>query len=105
MPPLDKNKMHNIDLVVDRLTLEEEERARLLTAIEKALELSKVRTPFGEPSSSVVVVSVAGKRLFFLSRHGEGHIPTQPFYHPYLRRRLKSRTFCAGIGARSIIMT
>ncbi|MGK0689464.1 MAG: excinuclease ABC subunit UvrA [Aquificaceae bacterium] len=41
VPPLDKNKKHNIDLVVDRLTLEEEERARLLTAIEKALELSK----------------------------------------------------------------
>ncbi|HAV39503.1 MAG TPA: excinuclease ABC subunit UvrA [Aquificaceae bacterium] len=41
VPPLDKNKKRNIDLVVDRLTLEEEERARLLTAIEKALELSK----------------------------------------------------------------
>ncbi len=41
VPPLDKNKKHNIDLVVDRLTLEEEDRARLLTAIEKALELSK----------------------------------------------------------------
>ncbi|MFN3947760.1 MAG: excinuclease ABC subunit UvrA, partial [Aquificaceae bacterium] len=41
VPPLDKNKKHHIDLVVDRLTLEEEERARLLTAIEKALELSK----------------------------------------------------------------
>ena len=41
VPPLDKNKKHNIDLVVDRLTLEEEERARLLSAIEKALELSK----------------------------------------------------------------
>ncbi len=40
VPPLDKNKKHEIDLVVDRLTLEEEERARLLTAIEKALELS-----------------------------------------------------------------
>ncbi|MEJ7619778.1 MAG: excinuclease ABC subunit UvrA [Aquificaceae bacterium] len=41
VPPLDKNKKHHIDLVVDRLTLEEEERARLLSAIEKALELSK----------------------------------------------------------------
>ncbi|MFN3471299.1 MAG: excinuclease ABC subunit UvrA, partial [Aquificaceae bacterium] len=41
VPPLDKNKKHHVDLVVDRLTLEEEERARLLTAIEKALELSK----------------------------------------------------------------
>ncbi|MCS6875759.1 MAG: excinuclease ABC subunit UvrA [Aquificaceae bacterium] len=41
VPPLDKNKKHHIDLVVDRLVLEEEERARVLTAIEKALELSK----------------------------------------------------------------
>ncbi len=41
VPPLDKNKKHHIDLVVDRLTLEEEERARLLTAMEKSLELSK----------------------------------------------------------------
>ncbi|MCS6957658.1 MAG: excinuclease ABC subunit UvrA [Aquificaceae bacterium] len=41
VPPLDKNKKHHIDLLVDRFTLEEEERARLLTGIEKALELSK----------------------------------------------------------------
>ncbi|MCS7261889.1 MAG: excinuclease ABC subunit UvrA [Aquificaceae bacterium] len=41
VPPLDKNKKHHIDLVVDRLTLEEEERARALSAIEKALEVSK----------------------------------------------------------------
>ncbi|MCS6997900.1 MAG: excinuclease ABC subunit UvrA [Aquificaceae bacterium] len=41
VPPLDKNKKHHIDLVVDRLVLEEEERARVLTAMEKALELSK----------------------------------------------------------------
>ncbi|MEJ5338389.1 MAG: excinuclease ABC subunit UvrA [Aquificaceae bacterium] len=41
VPPLDKNRKHHIDLVVDRLTLEEEERARLLTAMERALELSK----------------------------------------------------------------
>jgi excinuclease ABC subunit A len=41
VPPLDKNKKHHIDLVVDRFTLEEEERARLLTSLEKALEFSK----------------------------------------------------------------
>ncbi|RMH05341.1 MAG: excinuclease ABC subunit UvrA [Aquificota bacterium] len=40
VPPLEKNKKHEIDLVIDRLSLEEEERPRLLTAIEKALELS-----------------------------------------------------------------
>ncbi len=41
VPPLEKNKKHSIDVVIDRLTLEEEERARLLSAIEKALELSQ----------------------------------------------------------------
>ncbi len=41
VPPLEKNKKHDIDIVVDRLTVEEEERARILTSIEKALELSK----------------------------------------------------------------
>ena len=40
VPPLEKNKKHDIDIVIDRLTLEEEERARLLTDIEKALELT-----------------------------------------------------------------
>ncbi len=40
VPPLEKNKKHTIDVVIDRLTLEGEERARLLTAVEKALELS-----------------------------------------------------------------
>ena len=41
VPPLEKNKKHDIDVVVDRLVVEDEERARLLTSIEKALELSK----------------------------------------------------------------
>jgi excinuclease ABC subunit A len=39
--PLEKNKKHDIDIVVDRLTLTEEERPRLLTSLEKALELAK----------------------------------------------------------------
>ena len=40
VPPLEKNKKHDIDIVVDRLTLDEEERSRLLTDLEKALELA-----------------------------------------------------------------
>lgn len=40
VPPLEKNKKHDIDVVVDRLTLEEEERSRLLTDLEKALEMA-----------------------------------------------------------------
>ncbi len=41
VPPLEKNKKHTIDVVIDRLTLDEEERSRLLTDIEKSLELAK----------------------------------------------------------------
>ena len=41
VPPLEKNKKHSIDIVVDRLRLTQEERARFLTALEKALELAK----------------------------------------------------------------
>ena len=40
VPPLDRRKKHTIEVVVDRLTLEEEEKPRLLTSIEKALELA-----------------------------------------------------------------
>ena len=40
VPPLEKNKRHSIDIVIDRLTLSEEERARLLTDLEKSLELT-----------------------------------------------------------------
>ena len=41
VPPLEKNKKHEIEIVVGRMTLTEEERARLLTAIEKSLELAR----------------------------------------------------------------
>jgi len=40
VPPLEKNKKHDIDIVIDRLTLDEEERSRLLTDLEKSLELA-----------------------------------------------------------------
>ncbi|NPB05990.1 MAG: excinuclease ABC subunit UvrA [Aquificae bacterium] len=40
VPPLEKNKKHTIELVVARLRVEQDERARLLEAVEKALELS-----------------------------------------------------------------
>jgi len=41
VPPLEKNKKHDVDLVIDRFVLEEEERARALNAIEKSFEHSK----------------------------------------------------------------
>ena len=40
VPPLEKNKKHDIDVVVSRMTLEEEERSRLLTDLERSLELA-----------------------------------------------------------------
>lgn len=39
----------------------------------KVLERIRVRTPFGEPSSEIVLAQVEGGEVFFLSRHGEGH--------------------------------
>ncbi len=38
VPSLNKNQKHDIDIIIDRLTLNEEERPRALLAIEKALE-------------------------------------------------------------------
>lgn len=34
----------------------------------------KERTPFGDPSSEVVLAKVGNKQVAFISRHGEGHI-------------------------------
>ncbi len=39
----------------------------------------KVGTPFGEPSSEVVIAKVGDRELAFISRHGEGHV-----YPPHL---------------------
>ena len=33
----------------------------------------RVKTPFGEPSDSIVVGTLEGKRVAFLARHGRGH--------------------------------
>jgi len=37
------------------------------------IERHQVDTPYGKPSGDIVVGSVAGKRVAFLARHGEGH--------------------------------
>ena len=39
----------------------------------------RVKTPFGDPSDSIVVGSLEGKRVAFLARHGRGHrlMPTE----------------------------
>src|SRR5690349_7621436 len=33
----------------------------------------RVKTPFGEPSDTIVVGTLEGKRVAFLTRHGRGH--------------------------------
>lgn len=37
------------------------------------VEVRRLTTPFGEPSGAVVVGTLAGTRVAFLPRHGEGH--------------------------------
>ena len=44
-------------------------------ALEKKKDV-KVRTPFGEPSSPIIVGELSGKSVAFLARHGIGHIYT-----------------------------
>ena len=36
----------------------------------------RVKTPFGDPSDAIVVGTVEGRRVAFLSRHGRGHLYT-----------------------------
>ena len=40
VPPLNKNKKHDIEVVIDRLTVNEDNRSRLLSDIEKAFEIA-----------------------------------------------------------------
>ena len=41
VPDLDKNKKHNIDIVIDRIVVKEEARSRIFESIETALDWSK----------------------------------------------------------------
>lgn len=43
VPALDKNKKHNIEIVVDRLVMKEDIRSRLASSVEKALEEGRGR--------------------------------------------------------------
>ena len=40
VPPLERNKKHDIEVVIDRLTVKEDNKARLLSDIEKAFEIA-----------------------------------------------------------------
>jgi len=61
-----------------------------------------VSTPFGEPSGAVVIGTLAGKRVAFLPRHGEGHVknPSEVNYRAniYALKSLGVR-FIIGISA------
>ncbi|MEI8132106.1 MAG: S-methyl-5'-thioadenosine phosphorylase [Leptolinea sp.] len=48
----------------------------------KDVETFEIETPFGKPSSPVIVGTLAGKRVAFLARHGLGHTitPTEVNY-------------------------
>ena len=41
IPPLDRQKWHNIEIVVDRILTEKSERSRLLEAIQTSIKASK----------------------------------------------------------------
>jgi 5'-methylthioadenosine phosphorylase len=46
------------------------------------IEERSIQTPFGNPSDSIVIGSLAGTRVAFLPRHGRGHVLT-PTEVPY----------------------
>ncbi len=46
------------------------------------VETVEVDTPFGEPSGTIRIGSLSGKRVAFLPRHGEGHV-LSPSTLPY----------------------
>ncbi len=52
IPPLDKNKKHSLDLVVDRLTIREGMRARLADSVELALRYGEGRLIVHEPDKA-----------------------------------------------------
>ena len=47
-----------------------------------AVETLEIDTPFGAPSGSIRIGSLAGKRVAFVPRHGEGHV-LSPSTLPY----------------------
>lgn len=57
VPALDKNKKHSIDLVVDRLVIKDDMRARLNDSVELALRYGKGRILISMPGKEDVVFS------------------------------------------------
>jgi 5'-methylthioadenosine phosphorylase len=46
------------------------------------IERRTIDTPFGQPSSPIVIGTLKGQRVAFLARHGQGHVYT-PSHVPY----------------------
>ena len=55
IPPLDRQKWHNIEVVVDRMTTEKSERSRLFEAIQTAIKASK---------GDVMIVTDKSEKIF-----------------------------------------
>jgi excinuclease ABC subunit A len=55
IPPLDRQKWHNIEIVVDRIQAEKSERSRLFEAIQTAIKTSK---------GDVMISSESGEKIF-----------------------------------------
>lgn len=84
VPELDKKKKHNVEIVVDRLVLRHEERARIAGSVETALKLTGALV-------SVHVLATGEEMLFntsfACSEHGQGISEMEPrmfsFNAPY----------------------
>lgn len=99
VPELDKNKKHDIEIVVDRVVLHSEERGRIAGSVESALKLT----------NSLVMIHILDpeeKRLFNTSfacvDHGQGISEMEPrmfsFNAPY-----GACPDCDGLGAYSYV--
>ncbi|WKX02439.1 excinuclease ABC subunit UvrA [Candidatus Mycoplasma mahonii] len=92
---LDKNKKHNVEIVVDRIILKEEERSRISEAIELALEYGK----------GLIIVNVVGVGESSYSKYHS--CPHGDFDMPLIEPRLFSFnapagmcTACKGLGVK-----
>lgn len=96
IPPLEKNKKHFIDIVIDRIVLSEEKKTRIAASIENALEAS---------SGYVIIEDQNGKESLYSDK---ASCPICGFSVPPLEPRLFSFNnplgacpTCGGIGLKS----
>ena len=76
--PLEKNKKHDIDVLIDRVMINKDIRSRLLESVELALKMG----------GGICIISINGKEDFMFSEH------FACAYHPYIMlSELKPRMF------------